>query len=188
MTKSDKFDLVKRRADFDHEIARRSVIGLTGRYKKEPKELADDLKVFKVELEKQIPCVETNETKMMERAHQEAHQQNLWDHIFRMAATTLAREVTMAEALVTISTSAPTTLSPMAVMTAIDDGDDDLIITSKPKSGDGLNVFVADLRNAGSYVNVVRKNQKRETERRKDLACCNGTVSIEGLDNNNDGQ
>ena len=31
MTKSDKFDLVKRRADFHHEIARRSVIGLLGR-------------------------------------------------------------------------------------------------------------------------------------------------------------
>ena len=30
MTKSDMLDLVKRRADFDHEIARRSVIGLLG--------------------------------------------------------------------------------------------------------------------------------------------------------------
>ena len=123
MTKLDKFDLVKRRADFDHEIARRSVIGLSGRYKKEPKELADDLKVWKVELEKQIACVETNETKMMERADQEAYHQNLWDRILRsttalVAATTLPREVTMTEAPVTISTSAPTTLSPAAVMTA----------------------------------------------------------------------
>ena len=74
-------------------------------------------------------------------------------------------------------------------MTAIDDGDDDLIVTSKPKSGDGLNVFVADLGNASSYyVNAVRKNQKRETERRKDLACYNGAASFEGHDNNNDGQ
>ena len=59
------------------------------------------MKVWKVELEKQIACMETNETKMMERADQEAHQQNLWDRILRstvapVAATTLAREVTMA--------------------------------------------------------------------------------------------
>ena len=45
MMKSDKFDLVKRRVDFDHEIARRSVIGLSGRYAKEFKELAVDLNV-----------------------------------------------------------------------------------------------------------------------------------------------
>ena len=51
-TKSDKFDSVKRRADFDHEIARRSAVGLFWCYAKEPKELADDLKVWKVELEK----------------------------------------------------------------------------------------------------------------------------------------
>ena len=138
------------------------MIGLLGGYAKEPKELAVDLKVWKVELEKQIACMETNETKMMERADQEAHQQNLWDRILRstvapVAATTLAREVSMSESSVAISTSAPTTLSPVAVMTAIDDGDDDLIVTSKPKSGDGLNVFVADLGNAGSYVNAVRK-------------------------------
>ena len=44
------------------------MIGLLGSYTKEPKELADDLKVWKVELEKQIACVETNETKMMERS------------------------------------------------------------------------------------------------------------------------
>ena len=68
-------------------------------------------------------------------------------------------------------------------MTAIDDGDDDLIVTSKPKSGDGLNVFVADLGNAGRYVNAVRKNQKRKTERRKDLTCYNGAARFEGLDN-----
>ena len=94
MTKSDKFDLVKRRADFDHQVAWRSATGLSGRYKKEPKEFADDFKVWKVELEKQIACMETNETKMMERADQEAYQQNLWDRIFRsttapVAATTL---------------------------------------------------------------------------------------------------
>ena len=41
------------------------MIGLLGSY---TKELADDLKVWKVELEKQIACVETNETKMMERS------------------------------------------------------------------------------------------------------------------------
>ena len=41
-TKSDKFNLVKRRAGFDHDIARRSVIGLLGGYAKEPKGLADD--------------------------------------------------------------------------------------------------------------------------------------------------
>ena len=129
MTKSDKFDLVKRRADFDHEIARRSVDGLLDGYAKEPKELADDLKVWKVEVEKQIVCVEINEMKLIERADQEAHQQNLWDRILQstaapVAATTLAREVTMAEARVTISTSALATLSPVAVMTAIDDSDD----------------------------------------------------------------
>ena len=73
MTKSDKFDLVKRRVDFDREIVRRSVIGLSGRYAKEPKDLAVDLKVWKVELEKQIACMETNETKMMERAGQPRH-------------------------------------------------------------------------------------------------------------------
>ena len=56
-------------------------------------------------------------------------------------------------------------------MTAIDDGDDDLIVTSTPKSGDGLNVFIADLGNAGRYVNAVRKNQKR------------GAARFEGLDN-----
>ena len=37
------------------------MIGLLGGYAKEPKELADDSKVWKVELEKQIACVETNE-------------------------------------------------------------------------------------------------------------------------------
>ena len=68
---------------------------------------------------------------MMERADQEARQQNLWDSILRSTAapvtvTVLAREVTTAETPVTISTSAPATLSPVAVMTAIDDGDDDL--------------------------------------------------------------
>ena len=42
------------------------------KYAKEPKELAVDLNVWKVELEKQIACMETNETKMMERADQEA--------------------------------------------------------------------------------------------------------------------
>ena len=41
--KSDKFDSVKRRADFDHEIARRSSIGLVLGYAKEPKELEEDL-------------------------------------------------------------------------------------------------------------------------------------------------
>ena len=101
--------LGKRRADFDHEIARRSATGLLGGYAKEPKELAEDLKVWKVDLEKQIACVETNETKMMERADQEAHQQNLWDRILRstaapVVATALAREVTTVEALATIST------------------------------------------------------------------------------------
>ena len=54
------------------------------------------------------------------------------------------------EAPATISTSASATLSTVAVMTAIDDGDDDLIVTSEPKSGDSLNVFVADFGNAGS--------------------------------------
>ena len=108
------------------------MIGLLRGYAKEPKELADDIKVWKVELEKQIACVETNETKMVERADQEAHQQNLWDRVLRstvapVAATALAREVTTAETLVTIFASAP-------AMTAIDDGDDDLIVTSKPKS------------------------------------------------------
>ena len=72
----------------------------------------------------------------------------------------------------------------MAVLTATDDGDDDLIVTSKPKSGDGLNVFVADLGNAGSYINAVRKNQKQKTGRREDLACYNGVASFEGLKNN----
>ena len=67
---------------------------------------------WKVELEKQIACVETNETKMMERADQEAHQQNLWDHILRstaapVAVTPLASEAATAEALATISTSPP---------------------------------------------------------------------------------
>ena len=69
-------------------------------------------------------------------------------------------------------------------MTATDDGDDDLSVTSKPKSGDGLNVFVADLGNAGSYVNALRKNQKQKTEKHKDLACYNGVASLEGLKNN----
>ena len=40
--KSDKFDSVKRRADFDQEIARRSAIGLVLVYAKEPKELVED--------------------------------------------------------------------------------------------------------------------------------------------------
>ena len=153
--------LGERRADFDHEIARRSVVGLLGGCAKQPKEFAVDLKVWMVELEK-IACMETHETRMMERADQEAHQQNLWDCILQstvapVAATTLAREVTMAEAPVTLSTSAPTTLSPVAVMTALDDGDDDLIVTSKPKSGDGLNVFVVDLGNAGSNVDITTR-------------------------------
>ena len=76
------------------------------------------------------------------------------------------------------------TLSPVAVMTAIDDGDDDLIVTSKPKSGDSLNVFVADLGNAGNYVKAVRKDQKQRTERHKDLAYYNGVAIFEGLENN----
>ena len=73
-------------------------------------------------------------------------------------------------------------------MTAIDDGDGDWIVASKPKRGDGLDVFVADLGNAGSYVNAVRKNQKRKTERRKDLAQYNGVASYECPENNDDGQ
>ena len=164
--------LGKRRADFDHEIARRSATGLMGSYAKEPKELAEDLKVWKVELEKKIASVETNETKMMERADQEAHQQNLWDRILRstaaaVIATALARQRWRHWRL---SPRVLATLSRVAVMTATDDGDDDLIVTSKPKSGDGLNVFVADLGNAGSYV--------------KDLACYTGVASFEGLKNN----
>ena len=47
-------------------------------------------------------------------------------------------------------------------MTTIDDGDDDLIVTSKSKCGEGLNFFVADFGNAGSYVNAVRKNSEAE--------------------------
>ena len=94
----------------------------------------------------------------------------------------------MAEAPVTVSTPALTTLLLVAVMTAIDDGDDDLIVTSEPKSGGRLNVFVADLGNDGSYVNAVRKNQNQKTERRKDLAYYNGVASFEGLENNDVGQ
>ena len=91
---------------------------------------------WKVELEKQIACVETNETKMKERADQEAHQQNLWDHILRstaapVAVTPLASEAATAEALATISTSPPAILSTVTVMTAIDDGDGDWIVASK---------------------------------------------------------
>ena len=57
-----------------------------------------------------------------------------------------------------------------------------------PKSGDSLNVFVADLGNAVSYVNAVRKNQNQNTGRRKDLAYYNGVASFEGLENNDVGQ
>ena len=73
---------------------------------------------------------------MMERADQEAHQQNLWDHIHRstaapVAVTPLACEAATAEALATISTSPPAILSTVTVMTAIDDGDGDWIVASK---------------------------------------------------------
>ena len=100
----------------------------------------------------------------------------------------VGKRVTTAEAPATISTSVLATLSPVAVMTAIDDGDDDLIVPSGPKSGDSLNIFVADFGNAGSYVNAVRKNQDQKTERRKDLACYSGVASFEGLENNDVGQ
>ena len=123
--------------------------------------------MWKVELEKQIACVETNETKMMERADQETSRTSgtiLRSTAAPVAATTLARKVTLAEALVTISTSALATLSPVVVMTAIDDGDENLIVTSEPKNGDSLNVFVADLGNAGSFVNAVRRHQNQKTE------------------------
>ena len=137
--------------------------------------------------------METNKTKMMERTDQEAHQQNLWDHILRsttapVAVTALAIEAATAEARVTISTSLPAILSTVTVVTAIDDGDGDWIVASKPKRGDGLDVFVADLGNASSYVNAVMKNQKQKTERRKDLAYYNGVASYEGSENNEDGQ
>ena len=94
----------------------------------------------------------------------------------------------MAEAPVTVSTSALATLSPVAVMRAIDDGDDNLIKTSEPKNGDSLNVLVADLGNAGSIVNAVRRIQNQKTERCKDLAYDNGVASFEGLENKNVGQ
>ena len=130
---------------------------------------------------------------MMERTDQEAHQQNLWDHILRstaapVAVTALPIEAATAEAWVTISTSLPAILSTVTVVTAIDDGDGDWIVASKPKRGDGLDVFVADLGNASSYVNAVRKNQKQKTERRKDLAYYNGVASYKGPVNNDDGQ
>ena len=73
-------------------------------------------------------------------------------------------------------------------MTAIDDGDDNLIVTSEPKNGDSLNVFVADFGNAGSFVNAVRRNLNQKTERCKDLAYYNGVASFEGSENNNVGQ
>ena len=185
--KSGKFDSVKRRVDFDQEIKRRPAIGWCW---VTPRRTS---KTLKVELEKQTACVETNETKMMERADQEAHQQNLWGHILRstaapVAVTALAIEAATAEAWVTISTSPPAILSAVTVVTAIDDGDGDWIVASKPKRGDGLDVFVADLGNACSYVNAVRKNQKRKTERRKDLAHYNGVASYEFPENNDDGQ
>ena len=80
--------------------------------------------------------METNETKMKERADQEAHQQNLWDHILRstaapVAVTPLACEAATAEALATISTSFPAISSTVTVVTAIDDGDGDWIVASK---------------------------------------------------------
>ena len=71
-------------------------------------------------------------------------------------------------------------------MTAIDDGDGDLIGGSKPKRGDGLDVFVADLGNAGSYINAVRDNQQKKTERRKDMAYYNGGRKLREADD--DGQ
>ena len=52
-------------------------------------------------------------------------------------------------------------------MTVIDDGD--WIVASKPKRGDGLDVFVADFGNAGSYVNAVWKQSEakdREAQER----------------------
>ena len=88
--KSDKFDPAERRADFDDEIARRSAIGPVWGYAKEPKALAEDLQAWKVELEKQIACMETNETKRMEQADREAHQQNLLDRIFWSTAAPVA--------------------------------------------------------------------------------------------------
>ena len=135
--------------------------------------------------------METNETKMMERADQETSRTCgtiLRSTAAPVAATALAREVTLAEAAVTISTSALATLSPVEVITAIDDGDENLIVTSEPKNGDSLNVFVADLGNAGSFVNAVRRNQNQKTERCKDLAYYNGVASFEGLENNSVGQ
>ena len=97
------------------------------------KELADDLETWKVELEKRIGCVATHDKKMIEQADQEAHLQNLWDRIFRstaapVAATVLARAGTTAGAPAIISTpTLAVVLSTVAVMTAIDDGDGDLI-------------------------------------------------------------
>ena len=104
--------------------------------RRNPKNSRRTYLTWKVELEKQIACVETNETKMIERADQEAHQQNQWDHILRstaapVAVTPLASEAATAEALATLSTSPPAILSTVTVMTAIDDGDGDWIVASK---------------------------------------------------------
>ena len=135
-----------------------------------------------IELDKQIACEETLETKMVELTDQEAYHQNLLGRIFRstaapVAATALAREATTAVTLTTISMSDAEILSTVVVTTAIDDGDGDLIGASKPKRGDGSDVFVEDFGNARSYVNTVRDNQQKKTERRKDIAYHNGVES-----------
>ena len=70
--------------------------------------------------------------------------------------------------------------------TAIDDGDSDLISASKPKRGDGLDVFIANLWNARSYVNTVRGNQQKKTEMRKDRTYFNGGRKLQKADD--DGQ
>ena len=139
---------------------------------------------WKIELEKQIACVDTHETKMMELADQEAYHQNLCGRIFRstaapVAATALASGATTVVAPASIFMSAPEILLTVAVTTAIDDGDGDLLGASKPKRGDGLDVFVADLGNAGSYVNTVRGNQQKKSERRKDMAYYKGVATFE---------
>ena len=124
----------------------------------------------------------------MEQADREAHQQNLLDRIFwstaaPVAATALASEAATAEAPATVSTSPPAILSTVTGITATDDGDGDLVVASKPKSADVLDVFVADFGNASSHVNAVTKNQKQKTERCKHLAHCNGVASHERPEN-----
>ena len=51
-----------------------------------------------------------------------------------------------------------------------------------------MDVFVADLGSASSYVNAVRENQQKKTERCRDLAYHNGVVSFEGPKNDDEGQ